>query len=45
VHCPRCDADRVLTTVQHFRCPQCGAPTPEVLSGREVEVVGMEMIS
>jgi hydrogenase nickel incorporation protein HypA/HybF len=45
VHCPQCNADQVLTTVQHFRCPQCGAPTPEVLSGREVEVVAMEMIS
>ncbi len=45
VHCPRCDADQVLATVQHFRCPRCGTPTPQVLSGKEVEVVGMEMIS
>ncbi|MGA8232537.1 MAG: hydrogenase maturation nickel metallochaperone HypA [Candidatus Acidiferrales bacterium] len=45
VHCPQCNANHVLATIQHFRCPQCGAPTPEVLSGREVEVVGMEMIS
>jgi hydrogenase nickel incorporation protein HypA/HybF len=45
VHCPQCNTDQILVSLQHLRCPRCGTPTPEVLSGREVEVVGMEMIS
>src|SRR5262245_31257716 len=44
-HCPRCAADRRLESVQQLSCPECGAPTPEIVSGRELEVVALEVES
>jgi hydrogenase nickel incorporation protein HypA/HybF len=45
VHCPACAAERTLASVQEFCCPACGAPTPEVITGRELEVVAIEIES
>jgi hydrogenase nickel incorporation protein HypA/HybF len=36
VHCPVCRCERRLASVQHFHCPVCDAPTPEVLHGKEL---------
>jgi hydrogenase nickel incorporation protein HypA/HybF len=44
-HCPDCAADRVLESVQELVCPQCGAPTPDVVRGRELEVTALEIES
>ena len=41
--CPVCREERTIENVQHFRCPVCGAPTPEVVHGRELELVSMEV--
>src|SRR4051812_39430977 len=41
--CPKCDEVRALPSVQELRCPVCGAPTPEVITGRELEVVALEI--
>ena len=43
VFCPRCEAKRVLESVQLFICPECGAPAGEVLQGRELEVFALEV--
>ncbi len=41
--CPTCAAERTLASPQSLCCPTCGAPTPEVVSGRELEVVALEI--
>jgi len=43
VYCPVCRAERTLPSVQGFFCPVCRTPTPEVLRGRELEVVALEI--
>lgn len=43
VFCPRCEVRRQLDTVQSFCCPVCGAPTPQVEHGRELELVALEI--
>lgn len=43
VFCPQCDAPRVLASVQSFACSQCGAPTMNILHGKELEVVALEV--
>jgi hydrogenase nickel incorporation protein HypA/HybF len=43
VYCSACAAERKLESAQNFCCPDCDAPTPEVLSGRELEVVALEI--
>lgn len=42
-YCPGCDAERVLPSVQEMRCPLCGAVTPEVVRGRELHIVALEI--
>jgi len=43
VFCPACAAERPLPGCQDFRCPVCGTPTPQVVSGRELELATMEV--
>jgi hydrogenase nickel incorporation protein HypA/HybF len=43
VFCKKCDAERELESIQHFRCPICQMPTPEVIRGRELLITGLEM--
>ena len=42
-HCPTCRATRAVVSVQQLCCTDCGTPTPELLSGRELEVVALEI--
>ena len=42
VYCSQCKTKRVLESVQMFACPECGAPTGEVLQGKELEVFALE---
>ena len=42
-YCPSCAAERTLASPQELCCPACGAPTPDVVSGRELEVVALEI--
>jgi hydrogenase nickel incorporation protein HypA/HybF len=44
VFCPRCEAERQLPSPQSFRCPVCGTPASEVVSGRELELTALEVI-
>jgi hydrogenase nickel incorporation protein HypA/HybF len=43
VYCPVCQAERTLDSIQYFFCPVCQAPTPEVVRGKELEVVALEI--
>jgi hydrogenase nickel incorporation protein HypA/HybF len=41
--CPGCSAERAVE-FPRLVCPVCGAPTPEVVRGRELEVLSMEIV-
>ncbi len=43
VLCRSCNQQREIETIQHLCCPVCGELTPEVLSGRELQIVAMEI--
>jgi hydrogenase nickel incorporation protein HypA/HybF len=43
VFCPSCQASRPLSSVQLFCCAQCGTPTSEIVQGKELEVVALEI--
>ena len=43
VFCPRCQVQRPLHSVQLFCCAECGTPTSEIMQGKELEVVALEM--
>src|SRR2546421_1463390 len=42
-YCPACAAERALASAQRLCCPDCGTPTPDVIRGRELEVVALEV--
>jgi hydrogenase nickel incorporation protein HypA/HybF len=44
VYCPNCCAPRTLDSMQWFCCPECGTPTAEVLQGKDLEVVALEIL-
>jgi hydrogenase nickel incorporation protein HypA/HybF len=43
VYCTPCQAKRELSSAQWFCCPECGTPAAEVVQGRELEVVALEI--
>lgn len=43
VFCTSCNSNRRLVSVQWFVCPECGATTPTVVRGQELEVTVLEM--
>ena len=43
VFCPKCNAQRPLSSIQYFCCSECGTPTSQVIQGRELEVVALEI--
>ena len=45
VFCTMCDAEREPPSLWSLSCPVCGAATPQVLRGRELEVVALEIVS
>jgi hydrogenase nickel incorporation protein HypA/HybF len=42
-HCPACDEPKLLPSRTSFRCPDCGTPTPKVLTGREMQLVSLNL--
>ena len=44
VYCSNCCAEQRLPSIQYLSCPQCGRATPQVLGGREIEVVALEIV-
>src|SRR5438270_13741918 len=45
IFCPDCAADRTAASVQDLCCPVCGTAPARVVSGRELEVVALEIDS
>jgi len=43
VFCPQCHERRILNSIQSFACPECGAPTRDILQGKELEVFALEV--
>jgi hydrogenase nickel incorporation protein HypA/HybF len=43
VFCPSCQRQRLLSSVQLFCCAECGTPTAEIVQGKEIEVVALEI--
>lgn len=43
VFCAQCQAQRRLGSAQWFYCPECGTPTSEIVQGKELEVVALEL--
>lgn len=42
-YCPACVAERPVESVQMLCCAVCGTVTPEVRTGRELEVAAIEI--
>lgn len=45
LHCSACAAEATPASPYEMRCPTCGALTPDVVSGRELEVCALEIES
>lgn len=43
VFCTTCNANRALASMQWFICPECGATTPTIVHGKELEVTALEI--
>jgi hydrogenase nickel incorporation protein HypA/HybF len=43
VYCPACDARRAVRPPEWFCCPECGAVASEIVQGKELEVVSLEV--
>jgi hydrogenase nickel incorporation protein HypA/HybF len=41
--CPSCQAQRAISSVQLFCCAECGTPSGEIVQGKELEVVALEI--
>jgi hydrogenase nickel incorporation protein HypA/HybF len=44
VWCPVCAEEQKPASCE-LCCPSCGSPTPQVVTGRELEVVSLEILS
>lgn len=44
VRCSDCGGPQPVTSIQHLCCPQCGMPAVNIVSGREIEVVALEIV-
>jgi len=43
IFCGNCQAERALSSMQLFCCSECGTPTSEIIRGKELEVVALEI--
>jgi hydrogenase nickel incorporation protein HypA/HybF len=43
IHCAKCGGDRPVDALRWFCCADCGTPSMEVVSGRELEVHALEV--
>jgi hydrogenase nickel incorporation protein HypA/HybF len=44
IFCATCAAERELPNVQRFRCPVCDTPSGQLVRGRELELIGFEVV-
>ena len=43
IFCPACNARRPVDSAEWFRCGECGALAAELIEGKELEVVSLEV--
>jgi len=43
VLCPTCRTTRTVVSIQELCCEECGTPPTDVVSGRDLEVVALEV--
>lgn len=43
IFCPTCQVQRPLSSIQLFCCPECDTPCSEIVQGKELEVVALEI--
>jgi|SRR5271154_4183820 len=43
IFCRSCETRRPVSSVQLFCCAECGTPSSEVVQGKELEVVALEI--
>jgi hydrogenase nickel incorporation protein HypA/HybF len=44
VMCTHCNEIKTPTALYSFRCPDCGRPTPKVVTGREMELLSLGLV-
>ena len=44
IYCEACQAEYTIGGIQYFVCPVCGTPASNILQGREIEIVSLEII-
>ena len=42
VFCPHCQKEQEIADIHQLKCPECGASTPRVVHGRELEIASIE---
>ena len=45
IHCTVCGQDRTPPSLYQLCCPQCETPSHTVVTGRELEVVSLEVVA
>jgi hydrogenase nickel incorporation protein HypA/HybF len=43
IFCPSCQTQRPISSIQLFCCAECGTPASEIIQGKEIEVVALEI--
>lgn len=43
VYCSNCHANQTLASIQMFACPLCNTPTAEIVQGKELDIVALEI--
>ena len=44
IFCPSCRGLRPVSSMQLFCCSECGTPSAEIVQGKELEVVALEIV-
>jgi hydrogenase nickel incorporation protein HypA/HybF len=43
IYCEDCRVNRIINTIQNMSCPVCGNLSSKIVSGKELEVITMEI--
>jgi len=43
IHCPQCKAAKPVSSLQWFCCAECGSPGHEIVQGKELQIVALEV--
>ncbi len=42
-YCPACQAEQNIVSIQQWTCARCGAAVQDVIRGRELQIVALEL--